>query len=83
MGTALGDYLDLMNELLFRRAIEDLPEAVESTYVERLDLLWANLSEMEQQEVECELDRCPAAPPFHMEDVVVELGGTTFPRRTL
>ena len=49
-GTTLDSYRSLMNELLILRETEggELPEELESSYVERLDFLWWKLSEAEQ-----------------------------------
>ena len=50
--TPLDSYRSLMNALLILRETEggELPEEIESSYVERLDVLWWKLSETEQDE---------------------------------
>lgn len=52
--SALDEYRGAMSELLFARALEggELPEARESWYVERLDVLWWRLSTSEQEACE-------------------------------
>lgn len=60
----LDSYRSLMNELFILREAEggELPEELESSYVERLDVLWGKLSEAERNEYEAELAAAPNGP---------------------
>lgn len=82
----LDEYRTLMNELLILREGEggDLPDEIESSYVDRLDRLWWVLSEAEQAEYEAELAAAaaPAGPAkLDLVDCAVDPGATTGPRK--
>ncbi|HEY5959170.1 MAG TPA: hypothetical protein VIV60_21580 [Polyangiaceae bacterium] len=82
----LDRYRVLMNELLFTREAEagDLPEELESSYVERLEDLWWQLSESEQAAYEAELTlaESPSSPEeLNFVDCTVTEGGHASPRR--
>ncbi len=53
----LDEYRSLINELLILREAEggDLPEELESSYVERLDKLWWKLTEDEREQYDSQL----------------------------
>jgi hypothetical protein len=85
-GTTLDSYRSLMNELLILRETEggELPEELESSYVERLDFLWWKLSEAEQDEYEAELadaDAPDGPETLNLVDCEVDQGSTTTPRK--
>lgn len=80
------EYSKLMNELLLLRETEGgtLSDEIESTYVERLDALWWQLSEEEQNAYERELalSDSPQSPEsLSFVDCEVPLGTKTHPRR--
>ena len=79
----LGEYRKLMNELLFLRESEGgaLPTEVESSYVERLDKLWHQLSEAEQEQYETEGKEAPKT--LGLVDRVVAIGDMVVPRDTV
>lgn len=84
--TTLDSYRSLMNALLILRETEggELPEEIESSYVERLDVLWWKLSEAEQDEYEAELAHAeaPDGPEtLNLVDCEVDQGSTTAPRK--
>ncbi|HKY35861.1 MAG TPA: hypothetical protein VJN18_07980 [Polyangiaceae bacterium] len=82
----LNRYRRLMNELLIAREAEggDLAQEVESAYVARLDELWWQLTEREQQIYEAELASAQA-PPIRSEpklvDCLVKVGERVAPRK--
>jgi hypothetical protein len=84
--TPLDKYRKLMNELLILREAEggELPDELESSYVERLDKLWWSLSQAEQGEYEAELAHAsPLTGPEDLQlvDCEVDEGGSTAPRK--
>lgn len=84
--TPLDQYRRLMSELLILREAEggDLPDDLESSYVERLDDLWWKLTEAEQDEYEAELadSTGPSGPEtLSLVDREVDKGATTTPRK--
>jgi hypothetical protein len=81
----LEAYRALLSELVILREAEggELPEELESAYVERLDALWWRLSETEQQAFEAELAGAaqPTAPDsLNLVDCSVGQHGTSAPR---
>ncbi len=84
--TLLDEYRRLMNELLVLREAEggELPEELESSYVERLDAVWWRLSDSEQATYEAELASwdSPTGPEtLDLVDCEVDAGGCTAPRK--
>jgi len=85
-GSPLDRYRSLMNELLILREAEggELPDELESSYVERLDELWWKLSEAEQDEYEAELassEGLSGPETLDLVDCEVDQGGNATPRR--
>lgn len=83
---ALNRYRILMNELMFAREAEggDLGMEVEAAYVARLDELWWQLSEEEQQAYEIELAKgeVPSIENHpNLVDRIVEKGDCVGPRK--
>lgn len=87
-GSPLDQYRRLMNELLILREAEggELPDDLESAYVERLDGLWWKLSEAEQDEYEAELassEGLSGPETLNLVDCEVDQGGKTTPRKAV
>lgn len=85
-GSPLDQYRSVMNELLILREAEggELPDDLESSYVERLDELWWKLSEAEQDEYEAELansEGLSGPETLNLVDCEVDQGGSTTPRK--
>jgi predicted RNase H-like HicB family nuclease len=80
MTILLDRYRVLINELLFVRETEggELPEEVESSYVEQLDELWWQLSEAEQAGYEAELAHARAHKPKDKQMKTVTYCGFEF-----
>lgn len=78
-------YRRLLNELLFAREAEggELPVDEESSYVERLDKLWWELSE-DERNAETGYAPPPAAPAsLGLVDREVRIGDRVSPRRAV
>lgn len=81
-------YIELVTELLFRRALADdkLPEEDEARYVDELDRCWWAMSRQEQDEVELAIANQPSLEaPVELgeSDTAVQRGAKEPPRKKL
>jgi hypothetical protein len=88
MSRATAKYLELTRELRLARLEHELrhepfTQAEEVEYIAELDHWWCEMTDDEQTAIERELEGdTPDAPAdLHDEDVDVEIGGESAPRR--
>ncbi len=85
MSEAARKYRQVLEEFLLARALEDgLSDQQEAEFAVRLDKLWWELSQAEQDAIEREIAaRRPPSAPIDLgeEDVAVVVGSRDFPRK--
>jgi hypothetical protein len=76
------EYCKQVSMLLNERALSGgvLPDEVEDEHLDKLDVLWYQLSAEEVAEVEAYLAQVPEGSPTNAEDCPVEIGQSTPPR---
>lgn len=79
----IKQYKEVLTELLFEREIRKVSQEEEAKYMDELDVLWWQLSNGQQDELEswfCNLEVIATAD-LKLEDVEVQIGESKMPRR--